>query len=539
MQRRLRLVVALVLMPPMTLILAQAAPLPQENDKVVQRIAKLIDQLGGDSFVDREEARKELETIGVAALPQLRKAVQKGNLETSRRAADLIRHIEQNGQTAALLAPTKVRLKLEEVPVLEAVARLAKLSNCVIRVDGDRTLLIGKKVTLNTGEVSFWEALDALCGKAGLVEKLTIASVLGDPNMVNEVFAPPPPGAIPDARKAARAMIPPLRILRLPDRPPEAEKKTLPNVPKNVPPLQAIPGSVILIPGAVAQQNVSYAGAARVVLKHGKADAKQPAKPARVYDLVLEASAEPRLLGFAVTGVPTIARAIDEHGQVLSFVIDPPAPARKPTNAELEALRDWLDIGMMPGRVPAARGVTVRVQLGEKPSRRLRELTGSLPAVVLIPDSIVATIDNALQSKGKVVDVKGGGQLLVDVMEKLSDVDYRIVIRLENLPGGPGNVANVVGFRGGKPVVSGGIPGLGEVTLGLLDAKGNRLTPSAGPSFNQEPDPNDPTGVTVKHIVEVRFRRDPEQGPPARLVLAGTHTATLTVPFRFANVSLP
>src|ERR1700682_6209094 len=87
----------------------------------------------------------------------------------ARRVAELIRTIEEKKLTAELLTPKKVHLNLKDVPVLQAVEMLARQSGYAVRVDGDRTLLTGKTVTLDTGLVSFWEAVDRLGEKAGLV----------------------------------------------------------------------------------------------------------------------------------------------------------------------------------------------------------------------------------------------------------------------------------------------------------------------------------------------------------------------------------
>ena len=108
---------------------------------------------------------------------------------------------------------------------------------------------------------------------------------------------------------------------------------------------------------------------------------------------MLEATAEPRLLGFARIGVPTITRAIDEHGQALTFVIDPPSDKQPSApDPNIDAIRDWLDLGT-PLHRPTPRGVTVRLEPGAKPAKRLRELTGTLPVQVLMPESTLATLD--------------------------------------------------------------------------------------------------------------------------------------------------
>src|SRR5206468_12541754 len=101
---------------------------------------RLIRQLGSSSFVEREAARKELEAIGIPALDQLRKAKKTVNAEANRRIDDLIRRCEEQILTQQILAPKEVHLKLNDVPVLQAIADLANLSGYPIQFEGDATI---------------------------------------------------------------------------------------------------------------------------------------------------------------------------------------------------------------------------------------------------------------------------------------------------------------------------------------------------------------------------------------------------------------
>jgi hypothetical protein len=509
----------------------------------IARIGKLVDQLGSDSFAEREQARRDLEAIGVPALKGLRRAETKGDLETARRVAELIRTIEEKKLTTELLTPKKVHLRLKDVPVLQAVEMLAKLSGYAVRVDGDRTLLTGKTVTLDTGLVTFWEAVDRLGEKAGLAEKSTIASIPGDPNQDLIATGRSNFGVVPDVapgagKRPGKRLPPPPLPLRLAPLPAQvtdeeaADKQAAQKQKEAEGPLpMVIPGVVILAPAPVAKQHISYAGAARLVLKQAGASGAKPQAATKHCDLVLETIAEPRLLGFATIGVPTIARAVDEHGQALTFVIDP--PSEKPA-----ATPDPLLIGgfggsdlLMPTSRPAPRGVTVRFNPGVKAAKRLKELTGSVTGQVLMPNTSLAALD--LKSAGKnVVDIKGGGRLQIVKFENSGAPGQElctVVYSLEGLPGG-GN-PNMMFFRGNRQIIVNGM-----AVADLRDAKGNRLAVASGPSLNQEQGPD---GQVVKTTVTMQFRREPGHGEPDRLVLTGMHTATVVVPFRFEDVMLP
>lgn len=137
------------------------------------KVAGFIEKLGSANFAERERAKVELEKMGAPALDALRKAAQSDDLETSRRAGELVRKIEEKSVNANLLAPKKIHLKLQDASVAEALAELEKQSGYHIQIatQVDQTALKNRKVTLDTGAVTFWQAFDQLCNKAGLVEQ--------------------------------------------------------------------------------------------------------------------------------------------------------------------------------------------------------------------------------------------------------------------------------------------------------------------------------------------------------------------------------
>src|SRR5262249_25452325 len=67
-------------------------------------------------------------------------------------------------------APKKVRLNLKDTPVIDAVDELVRQSGYNIQIQGEVAALVKRKVTLDTGATTFWQAFDLLCDKAGLVE---------------------------------------------------------------------------------------------------------------------------------------------------------------------------------------------------------------------------------------------------------------------------------------------------------------------------------------------------------------------------------
>src|SRR5262249_25014974 len=128
-------------------------------------------QLGSASFNEREEATAALNAAGEPALPGLRLAAESEDAEVRRRAGDLERRIELRVETEHLLVPSKVKLSFKDAPLRDAINDLCKQSKCLIVLSDPKGKLKDRKVTVETGETGFWEALDQLCKAAHLIEE--------------------------------------------------------------------------------------------------------------------------------------------------------------------------------------------------------------------------------------------------------------------------------------------------------------------------------------------------------------------------------
>ena len=60
-----------------------------------ERIEKLVAQLGSNNFQAREDATKQLDSIGLPALEALKNATQSSDAERRRRAEELVSKIEK------------------------------------------------------------------------------------------------------------------------------------------------------------------------------------------------------------------------------------------------------------------------------------------------------------------------------------------------------------------------------------------------------------------------------------------------------------
>src|SRR5262245_4695377 len=136
------------------------------------RIADLVKRLGGSAFADREKAANELEAIGTPALDALRKAAQSDEPERKKRAEELVKRIEAKAATARTLAAKCVRLTYSDTPLAEAVADFKAKSGYDIALSDPAGALKDRKVTLDTGDVTFWQAVGKFCDASGLTEAM-------------------------------------------------------------------------------------------------------------------------------------------------------------------------------------------------------------------------------------------------------------------------------------------------------------------------------------------------------------------------------
>src|SRR5262245_20089639 len=142
-----------------------------------KKIDELIKQLGSDTFDEREKAHKALDEIGEPALKALNAARDSKDLETKKRATMLAEPIEARLNSARILKAKEVQLVFKDKPIADAVAEIAKKTGYTIKLHDPENKLKDKKVTLDTGKTTFWNALAQFCEKAGLTD--------GDPNQIN------------------------------------------------------------------------------------------------------------------------------------------------------------------------------------------------------------------------------------------------------------------------------------------------------------------------------------------------------------------
>jgi len=447
-----------------------------------KRLAALIAGLGSDSFSEREQAAKELEAAGPAALDALKAAVSHRDSEISGRAVRLVSMIEEQIVTSKMLAAKKVRLAVKDVTVLDAIKQLSTISGYPCEAIGNLTALGERKITLDTGEVAFWEALQQLCDKGQLTESRTtnVDVNRGVRNSYNNAN-----------RLAERTVI-------------------------------------YLMDGREAKQlPVCHQGSVRITAFPG--DRSGP----REMQFVLDVAAEHRLQDFGVVGTPFLTRIVDDQEQTLSMVLPTVEPIAYVNNTNLNGIRNANVNVIVNGKVVSTntsvvpqRSVVVRINLGEKSAKTLKEVSGKVTVQALSEPELLVKAEGILAAAGRSFTGKDGHVLHVQSVDKQTDGSYCIRLGLETPEFQDPFAGRNVKFRGNFNNVN--VPYHIQNNMPkLTDVNGvehtGEIYQQRGEYFNGQ------WGLAVTLV----FRPTAE---PARLLLRGQRTVLFSVPFTLKSV---
>jgi hypothetical protein len=409
------LLLALLIGLGLALLISLPSPAGESADK--EKIDKLIDQLGSDSFAQRKKAVKELAAIGPPALEGLRKAAKSEDAEVRKQAEELVKKIEKEAASAKILAPKRVHLVYKDTPVPEALADFQKKSGYAIHLHDPEGKLKKRTITLDTGETTFWHAYDLFCEKAGLTEA-TMQDVMRNavpapgapapgvrplpPQRVQPAQdAPPPPPPAKPAPPAAPPAPPAqakfeltLQVADTPaprpavkPAPPAPPQKPAPGVAAPMMPfMPGMPGQLLLKDGKAKKLPTDDRGAVRVRALP-KANMFGPAPEGELI-LALEATPEPKLQWQNFQSI-RIEKALDDQDQTLTQIM-PQVPAAPPGvgigvpgggPVPLPVARPAvMPVGPWGGMNPP---IAVQLKKGEKAAKSLKELKGTLTAQVL------------------------------------------------------------------------------------------------------------------------------------------------------------
>ena len=644
-------------------VVLNAVPSRAADKADADTIKKWIGKLSSGRFAEREKAQKELEKIGLPAFDALRKAADKGDPEARRRAGELVAKMEKQVLAAKVLAPRRLHLTYKDTPVKEAVADFAKKSGYNISLHDPKKTLRDRKLTLDTGETTFWQAFDQFCAKANLTE--ATQQDLGQPMPFPPRGVPLPGGILPVVPPGKPVPLPPLRIQpglpgkTAPALPPvkrqalrqqteqfqfvlAQQSETKPAqapalkgkaaavpaqapAPAQPPAIQILPAQVqpgvwrggpmrrwpLMQPGQIVLKDgkekalpTAYVGAVRVRLLDNPAPILGAAPQGEML-LGLQVSLEPKIRWQNLLAV-RIDKALDDQDQKLTPGMGG-APGVRPGfggqprfgggfGGRGMAVQPWggwntsLAGGGMHHYVP------VRLKKGDKASKSLKELSGSITATLLAEPETLLSADGILKAAGKTFKgKKDGGAIKVNGVEENNGL-LRLRVELEQpanvVPANQGN-AGVIGVFNGpvggpmilpiapppvpaplppaKPRLKGAfqqiqfkpaqvqaapaqiqiqvqVGGGGVIQIGggpavfggsntngleLLDDKGN-VIPNAGVGMMGR---GGPGGVfTMEYHLTFRLQKGQK---PAKLVFKGSKRVNVEIPFSLKNVQLP
>ncbi|MBX9680666.1 MAG: hypothetical protein K2X38_18075 [Gemmataceae bacterium] len=438
-----------------------------------------IRRLGSGRYQDRERAYRELESIGDEAHESLKKAVQSTDPEVRKRAEDLLIKIDERQTQAKLLAPKMVRLNVADMPVLEAVAELTKLSTYPIQFQGDRTVVANRKVTLDTGDTTFWKAFDALCIKG---------------NLETALAAPP---------RSTRGYN---------------------GFQRNV----VQQGSLLVTNGDPSANRYVYLGAVRIRLTPAPFAKGERTSPA----FSIDAAAEPRLQSFQIMHDPVIDRVIDDLGQALI-----------PTTTQITARNPNVDDGInfieMPNGMANGniRQSQVRFEPTAKAGSKVALLKGTVSAAMQVPDNDLVVVKDVMKNIGTQAKGKDGAALTIVSMDKVGS-DYRARIRMEGTQGNGGNGGIFVG-GGAQIIIQGNVIINGN--MGMQQRSGiPTLTDAKGQAFTTGPVTQNGININNGNVsteITVTFR-GANLGTPDTLTLSGTRHVAMPLAFEFRDLPL-
>jgi outer membrane protein assembly factor BamB len=485
---------------------AEALPLPDGLLPTDPRqIGRLVARLGSDLCAEREAATTALGAIGPPAVDALRRAANGPDPEARRRAGALTRAIDRRRETAGLIEPRRLRLHYKDTPLAEAVADIARKSGLTIKLAPDRTRIDGRKITLDTGDVTFWEALDQFCAAAGLVELL--------------------PPASPNSGVASSSSVVVVRGMR--------GGPYATDVLRTEP--DDKPMELTLADGKPVRQPSVTAGAFRVrtvppgtpLLHHRKDDGEVL--------FGLDVVADGGLHCQQAVGL-RIDKALDEEGRPLAQLVTLFRPPPPTVVGRSNVVVNGLPLTAPPDEPEglAARLVPVRLKpTTDRLPHRLKEVRGTVVAQVRAPQETLVEIKNILNSAGRVVKGRRGGQIKVLDATRHDDGGVRLKVQvagvsrgLTDVPPNPfGGTIMVNGRRLGDEDL------LSSLNFALLDDKGKAFRVVRAVS----------TGVRAgtAHEYDLTYQPEPGQGEAARFIYLDRRTLFIEVPFVLKDVALP
>lgn len=468
----------------------------------------LIARLGSPGFADREAASKELLALGASVGDLLEKnAIYHPDPEVRRRAAEIVRALQRRAESVALTPPSTIALDYAGVPLNAAIADLRKKTGIPLTLDPAAVSNAMRPITVRTGALPAWQAVDEFLRAAGLAE----------------VFRDELPAAITTPTLTTGNGIRVANARPTSTRPPLADNAVL-----------LRDGSSAVLPG-------DRSAGVRVVALPPGFRGNRVVRGAGQVVLNLDITPLPGLKWGEATTV-RVRRAEDETGRpvTVSHRAEDPTMSRDIFGSagmfggagQVVFLNDGMSyIGGPQATRPNPRIVPVVLKTDDRAVRSLRVLEGVVVGEVTVPNQSLMSLSDLPKAVGRSAEVAQG--VRVTLLDYAAESNGRAILRVRTENPNPWTTMRL-GRRQLFLQMDGGLLASGPaVQYRFVDAAGHILRPQTRNSSSTD------DGVRQTAEVELVFAARPDIGPPTHLTVVGNKQVTVEVPFTLRNVPLP
>jgi len=455
---------------------------------------RLVEQLGSDSYPEREAATAALEKLGPAAHSALEQSVRHANPEVGKRAVQLLTALQRKADAADRLTVKTVKLSYRKMPIGAAVNDLRARTGINLWLDPTRIADPLRTVTCETGDLPPWEAVAAFCEAAGLQEAFEAeVPVPKQERTRHNQYQPPPPPPKAEAVPVALG---------------DGMGKSLPGSRNTAVRITALPANF--------SKHRTYLGNGELLFH-------------------FDVAPMPGCHWKSVAGV-RITKVVDDSNRIGSGGMN-----REPDSfmgGMYEAfgfggglVMGWDgEAGPRPTSYPNPRITPVPIRVATPSARMLKKLEGVVVCEIAVPDQPLIAIDNLGANLGRGVEGLRGGKLTV--------------------------LEAKLGVKGGKAILKVQVdqpsPWLAN---GFNNPWGNVMIVdemSVAPASPQKVRGFDAAGKPVRLVTLTNSESSTDEftqsfitqytcpdGLPVRVVLYGPKPVLVEVPFKMENVPLP
>ena len=187
-----------------TLVVAALWYLPAAAEEPAARVARLIRNLGNPDYDVRQRATSQLSHLGTDARRQLEEAAQHEDPEIRLRAQRLLEQLK----VRELWEPSWTEHRASATNASEILAAIAKQTGNRVLVGDQYGTFHECSISIDTGRVPFWNAIDQLCRLSGNrvrphydTRNPGLVVVAGDPGQFPTAYAGPIRSQILSARR--------------------------------------------------------------------------------------------------------------------------------------------------------------------------------------------------------------------------------------------------------------------------------------------------------------------------------------------------